>query len=141
MKKIFVLHTEKALLKAYEDFLSAMKYEVFATSNHYKFLLYAGEIHSDFLIFDTGENLNSDFIKVLKNQEKTKNVPLLLITTESNRSKLPSEAEYILFKPFDITDFIKILPLSEKNQQITNTNNIFYVENKQKQQDLTDILG
>ena len=141
MRKIFVLHDEEAMLKAYEEFLSALGYEVFATSNHYKFLLYAGEISADFLIFDAGEKIDINFIKMLKNQKKTINTPLLVIVAKNNLASYPPEITHLLFKPYDISDFIKILELYEKNKEDFIKHNVFYVENRQKNQDLPDILG
>lgn len=141
MKRIFVLHKEDALLQAYEDFLSSLGYEVFATSNHYKFLLYTGEISSDLLIFDTEDRLDINFIKALKNQEKTKNIPLLLIVNRDNKNSFSAEITHILFKPFDISDFIKILQQYESDEQNLSENAVFYVENMQKHQDLSNILS
>jgi len=141
MKRIFVLHEEVALLKAYKEFLSSLGYEVFATSNHYKFLLYTGEISSDLLIFDTEDRLDINFIKALKNQEKTKNIPLLLITNRDNRNRFSAEITHVLFKPFDISDFIKILQQYESDEQNLSENAVFYVENMQKHQDLSNILS
>ena len=83
MKRILILHHEDALLQAYEDMLKTLGYEVFATNNHYKFLLYAGELPSDLLIFDTEDKIDADFIKAVKNQKKARNIPLLL-----NKKKL-----------------------------------------------------
>lgn len=141
MKRIFVLHEEDALLKAYEEFLSSLGYEVFITSNRYKFLLYTDEINSDLLIFDTEDTLDISFIKMLKNQEKTKDVPLLIIASKNNKADFPSEVTHILFKPFEVSDFMKILHQYENDKQNLSENTIFYVENMQKHQDLSNILS
>ena len=137
MKKIFVLHKEDALLQSYEDFLTSMGYEVFATTNYYKFLLYAGEISSDFFIFDADDNLDNNFIKMLKNQSKAKDIPLLLIINKAAKVQIPPEVTHLLLKPFDVTDFIKILHQYEQNPA---QNEFFYVENAQKSQDSANIL-
>ena len=139
MKRILVLHREDALLQAYEDILKAFGYEVFATNNHYKFLLYAGELSSDLLIFDAEDEIDIDFIRALKKQKKAQNSPLLLIIKKETKINLLPEIKYFLFKPFEISEFLKILHQEEKEKQ--NLSNFFYVENKQKAQDLPNILG
>lgn len=141
MKRILILHHEDALLQAYEDMLKTLGYEVFATNNHYKFLLYAGELSSDLLIFDTEDKIDADFIKAVKTQKKAQNIPLLLIMKKGSDLKLLPEITYLLFKPFKISELINILNRQEQEEQNLPENHFFYVENKQKAQDLPNILG
>ena len=137
MKRIFVLHHDTAVLYAYEDMLKSLGYEVFATNNYYKFLLYTAEIPTDFLIFDAEDRYDEDFVKALKNKEKTRNIPLLLIVNRGINPKIIPEITHILFKPFQMSDFFDIL---QKYQQNLTKNALFHVENKQNFQDLHDIM-
>ncbi len=147
MSKIFILHDEAALLYAYADYIKSLGYEVFATTNVYKFILYSQEINPDIFIIDLGANFDYDYVQYIKSKINNKNIPLILIMEKVFFEKIPPEFELFLFKPFDVAVLEKkikeyiIVDKITKNMADFPVSQIFYVENKEKVQDGKMILS
>ena len=120
---------------------SAKKIESFNTSNIYNSdsIRDIEKRNSQELIIGLCGAIGSG-VKTLKNQKKAQSIPLLLIINKNNKAEIPPEVTHILLKPFDIADFINILQQYEQKEQNFADNELFYVENAKKQQDLPGLL-
>lgn len=144
MKNIFFLHNEPSLLYAYKDFLETMGYQVFITTNHYEFLLYVKEINTDLIIYDAEDNFVQPFMDMVSEIINKRKIPFILIMKKDVDVALPSVVTYFLRKPFEPFELANII-----RKQFNSTvdmakfyppEHFFYVDKKEKAQDLQDIL-
>ena len=144
MGNISVLHTDAATLYAYVDYLKSIGHNVFATTNNYKFILYAGEIPVDLMILDFDEKFESRLFEALRKKMNFKQTPVLLIMKQ--RTKLPPEITHFMLKPLDLLAFREILDkytLAQDKDLSENTSSdegLFYVDKQQKSQDLRQYI-
>ncbi|HWW39607.1 response regulator [Pedobacter sp.] len=104
-KKVMIADDDPGILDAVEAMLEFGGYEVSSTSNGATVL----EMHDhlpDLLLLDiwmSGTD-GRDVCKVLKKQEDTKNIPIIMISasTELERSAKEAGADDFLEKPFDM---------------------------------------
>ena len=109
MRRVFVLNHDEAVLYAYADYLKANGYEVFATTNDYKFILYSREIDADIFVIDTKKPDDSVFFERLKTAQKNGYTPILVLTDYTKKFVPHETIAHILFKPFKIENFADII--------------------------------
>lgn len=109
MKRVFILNHDEAMLYAYADYLKAKGYDVFATTNDYKFMLYAKEIDADIFIIDTKKPYDIALFKKLEKEHRASHTPILLLTDYAERFFPHKAIAHVLFKPFDLRNFDEII--------------------------------
>lgn len=111
--RVFMLDDDTIILSLYRDLLESRGYEVFTTTNAYKFLLYAKELTPDVFILDVNmpELGGWEVVNLLNKDEKFQNIPVIMLTvvSEYGLSVAKGVAHY-LNKP---TDSEKILDIVE----------------------------
>jgi DNA-binding response OmpR family regulator len=122
MKKIFVVDDERSILEALEFMLQEEGYDV-RTASRGTSLLQLTENLPDVIVLDvllSGED-GREIARQLKSQEKTKNIPIIMISAHPNveRTVRDCGADAFLPKPFDIEELLRIVAFNtEKPHQI-----------------------
>lgn len=112
MKRVFVVDDEKSILEALEFMLREEGYEVFSSSRGAELLNINGNL-PDVIVLDvllSGED-GRDIARRLKGQDKTKNIPIIMISAHPNAQLTVREcgADDFLAKPFDIQDLLTLV--------------------------------
>lgn len=114
-KKVFLLDDDKIFLKFYQSLLVAKGYDVFATDNAYKFLLYAKEVHPDVIMMDYNMP-KMDGIEVIDNIKKINSlrlVPIIMASTMENKNIAEEKGIKFLSKPIDVNELFDVIEKSE----------------------------
>jgi DNA-binding response OmpR family regulator len=112
MKKIFVVDDERSILEAVEIMLVEEGYDV-KTSSRGSSLLNLDHDLPDVIVLDvllSGED-GRDIARKLKAQERTKNIPIVMISAHPSAQYAIKEcgAEAFLPKPFDIQELLNVI--------------------------------
>lgn len=102
--KIFMLDDDIVLLDMYRHLLEGMGFDVFTTSNAYKFLMYAKEIQPNVFILDLNmpETNGWDVLMRLKEEDLLKKIPVVILTVESDPDLAQaSGVAHFLHKPLE----------------------------------------
>ncbi len=115
MKKVFVVDDERSILEALEFMLQEEGYDVRTASRGTALLQLNGDL-PDVIVLDvllSGED-GREIAKRLKSQEKTKNIPIIMISAHPNAERTIKEcgADAFLPKPFDIEELLHIVDSS-----------------------------
>lgn len=102
------MHKNWAVMNAFYDFLTARGYEVFATTNAYKFLLYAREIAADILIIGSKNDFDRNIISGLQKNGILSRSPLIVIADMKNQKIYPEVAHYLPL-PINLEKFVDIV--------------------------------
>ena len=122
--KVFMLDDDLILLDMYKSLLESHGFDVFATDNAYKFILYAREIHPDIFILDINMPMMSGWEVVvrLKREERLRHIPIVMLTIRYDKklAQAYGVANY-LNKPLDasgILDVVESYCVGAKNHDI-----------------------
>lgn len=109
--KIFMLDDDVFFLDLYKDLLEARGYEVFTTTNAYKFLLYTKEIHPDVIVLDINmPDVSGWEVLPLLDEESKNKAPILMTTVAADKSLAVAKGvAHYLRKPLDMDGFIEIV--------------------------------
>lgn len=112
LKKVFVVDDEKSILEALEYMLLEEGYLV-KTASHGSALLRMDKELPDVILLDmllSGED-GRDITRKLKREEKTRNIPVIMISAHPNAQKSVREcgADDFLPKPFDIDELLQVV--------------------------------
>lgn len=123
MKKIFVVDDERSILDALEFMLQEEGYEVRTSSKGTTLLQLNGDL-PDIIVLDvllSGED-GREIARKLKSQEKTKNIPIIMISAHPNAERTVKEcgADAFLPKPFDIDELLQTVESHFHKHQETN---------------------
>lgn len=113
IKRILICDDDENILEATKIILSDKGYAVEVSKNGQEVCKKLKEEKFDILLLDLWmPNLDGkETTKFLKNQEKTKNLPIIIFSASSQIEKIASEigADGYLKKPFDILELEKII--------------------------------
>lgn len=123
MKKVFVVDDEKSILEALEFILLEEGYDVRTASRGSVLLRLNGDL-PDLIVLDvllSGED-GREIARELKKNNKTKNIPIIMISAHPNveRTIIECGADEFLPKPFDIESFLKIVEKYSSNGILHN---------------------
>lgn len=123
MKKVFVVDDEKSILEALEFILLEEGYDVRTASRGSVLLRLNGDL-PDLIVLDvllSGED-GREIARELKKNNKTKNIPIIMISAHPNAERTIKEcgADEFLPKPFDIESFLKIVEKYSSNGILHN---------------------
>lgn len=123
MKKIFVVDDEKSILEALEFMLLEEGYEVKTASRGSVLLRLDGDL-PDLIVLDvllSGED-GREIARELKKKDKTKNIPIIMISAHPNADRTIKEcgADEFLPKPFDIESFLNMVEKYSSNRILHN---------------------
>lgn len=109
--KVFMLDDDIFFLNLYHDMLDKRGYEVFSTTNAYKFLLYSKEIHPDIFILDVNmPDVSGWEVLHLLDEESKKRSPVLMTTVSADKELAVAKGvAHYLQKPFDLDHFLEIV--------------------------------
>lgn len=112
MKTVFVVDDERSILEALEFMLLEEGYHVKTASKGSVLLRLDGEL-PDVILLDvllSGED-GRDIARRLKKQERTKHIPIIMISAHPSADVTVREcgADAFLPKPFDINDLLQIV--------------------------------
>lgn len=122
--KIFMLDDDVILLDMYKTLLESWGYEVFTTSNAYKYLMYAREMMPDIFILDLNmpETNGWDVLQMLKQEEKLHKVPVVILTIQSERELAEAaEVAHYLHKPLEaakLQEIVETYCVGNKNHDL-----------------------
>jgi DNA-binding response OmpR family regulator len=113
VKKIFVCDDDEGILDIVKIILENKGYEVNVTSSGKGIEKKITNYMPDLILLDLwipGMD-GKEITKVLKRQQKTKKIPIIIISALNETEKISKEigADGFLSKPFDINDLIKIV--------------------------------
>ena len=109
-KKILIADDDPAILDVLSLFLEDVGYEV-ETTDDGATIREAQSEHPDLMLLDiwmSGWN-GSDICSLLKNQEATKHIPIILVSANRDTEKIAKEAgaDDFLLKPFDLDNVLE----------------------------------
>ena len=112
MKKIFVVDDERSILEAIEFMLVEEGYMVKTSVKGSDLLRLNGDL-PDIIILDvllSGED-GREIARKLKMQNKTKNIPIVMVSAHPNakESVVACGADVFIPKPFDIDDLLNTI--------------------------------
>lgn len=111
--KVFMLEDDLSSLDIFRELFNARGYDVFATDNSYKFLLYAREIRPDIFILDVNmpQTGGWEILRLLKREGVLQDIPVVMFTL-TNYAVDPDIAEgaaHFLRKPLDLEKLFDIV--------------------------------
>lgn len=110
--RIFMLDDDTIILSLYRDLLESRGYDVFTTTNAYKFLLYAKELAPDIFILDVNmpELGGWEVVNLLNKDEKFQNIPVIMLTVVSEHGlSVAKGVAHYLNKPTDSEKILDII--------------------------------
>lgn len=122
--KIFMLDDDGVILSLYQELFEAKGYDVFATTNAYKLLLYAREIKPDIFILDINMPTLSgwEVLDMIKKDEKLQEIPVIMLSVLRDANlALAKGAAHFLNKPLEmdaLTDIVESYCLGNKNHDV-----------------------
>lgn len=126
MKKVFVVDDERSILEALEYMLIDEGYSVKTASRGTELLKLNNDL-PDVIVLDvllSGED-GREIARKLKNQERTKNIPIVMISAHPNAQFTIKDcgADDFLPKPFDIQELLnKVEKYCLKNKSNGSSN-------------------
>lgn len=115
MKKILIIEDEKNIVISLKMFLEYMGFEVFTSDNGSDGLYLAKHEYPDLILLDLVlPKINGfDVCNLLKNSEKTKNIPIIIISARTSKEDIDKVislgANSYITKPFSIDQIKKII--------------------------------
>jgi two-component system, OmpR family, alkaline phosphatase synthesis response regulator PhoP len=115
MKKILIIEDEKNIVVSLKMFFEYMGFEVFTSNSGSDGLYLAQNKHPDLILLDLVLPKIDGFnvCKLLKNDEKTKNIPIIIISARTSKEDIDkgvsSGANNYITKPFSIDQIKKII--------------------------------
>lgn len=122
--RVFMLDDDEIILSLYQELFEAKGYDVFATTNAYKLLLYAREMKPDVFILDINMPVLSgwDVLHMIKSDDKLKDIPVVMLSILRDLDLAVAKgAAHFLNKPLDIDALMEIVEsycLGNKNHDI-----------------------
>lgn len=122
--KVFMLDDDGIILDLYKEFFEAKGYDVFVTTNAYKFLLYAKEINPDVFILDVNmPTMNGwEVLQRLHQDNLLRDIPVIMLSISRDVDwALAQGAAHFLAKPLNIEeldDIIEAYCLGNKHHDI-----------------------
>lgn len=119
-KKVCVLEDNDDIRELIGFILEEEKFDVVSFSTVSEFNSKAINVDADVFLLDVmlpdGNGL--EVCRNLKSQEKTKNIPVMIMTANSKMDEMSNEcdAEDFISKPFDINDLVKRINLQVNKQ-------------------------
>lgn len=119
--RIFMLDDDKIFLDLYQNLLEAKGYDVFATDNAYKFLMYSRELHPDIMFLDLNmpEMNGWDVLAEIADDTLLSEIPVAMLTVSSDEDLATVKgAAHFLHKPVDfqhMSDILESYCQGEKN--------------------------
>lgn len=110
--KVFMLDDDLVSLDVFRDLFNARGYEIFATDNSYKFLLYAKEIRPDIFILDVNMPQTSvwEILRLLKQEALLQDIPVVLFTVDYVFNPTAAAgAAHFLHKPLDLEKLFDVV--------------------------------
>jgi DNA-binding response OmpR family regulator len=113
MKKIMVIDDDPGILEAIKAILESESYEVMATDRMDEVLEAKDGELPDLILLDlllSGKD-GREIAKALKSNEKTKNIPIVMLSAHPSAEDASKEggADEFLAKPFDMDDLLKVV--------------------------------
>lgn len=114
MKKIWVIDDDEGILEVVNIILTSAGYQVKTSLNGQCFQnINKNGDRPDLILLDvllSGED-GRDICKRLKSQEKTKDIPIIMLSAHSSAAKIKDlcGAEAFLAKPFDVDELIDMV--------------------------------
>lgn len=122
--KIFMLDDDEIILSLYQELFEAKGYDVFATTNAYKLLLYAREMKPDVFILDINMPVLSgwDVLHMIKRDDKLKDIPVVMLSILHDLDLAAAKGTaHFLNKPLDMDALMEIVEsycLGNKNHDV-----------------------
>lgn len=110
--KVFVLDDDLLSLDTFRELFNARGYDVFATDNSYKFLLYAREVKPDVFVLDINMPRTSgwELLQRLKREGLLQNIPVVVLMVNYEVDPAVSAgAAHFLHKPLDLEKLFDII--------------------------------
>lgn len=110
--KIFMLDDDEIILSLYQELFEAKGYEVFATTNAYKLIMYAREMKPDVFILDINMPVLSgwDVLHMIKRDDKLKDIPVVMLSIVHDLDLAVAKgAAHFLNKPLDMDALMEIV--------------------------------
>jgi len=123
IKKILVVDDDPTLTALVSQCLKDKGYEVTAVTEAVEGLEYAMKKNPDLIILDVMMPIINgfNFCRLLKQEEKHKNIPILLLTARSQMKDieigLEMGAEAYLVKPLNVDELLKTIKVIESSQR------------------------
>lgn len=115
VKKILTIDDDRSTIRLNENLLSSQGYQVISASDGIKGVLLAQEEQPDVILLDLilPGMYGFEVCKKLKSDEKTKHIPIIIVTgsgLEEVAQKEPEiQAEAYLTKPYDLVDLMNVI--------------------------------
>lgn len=110
--RVFILDDDKIFLEMYEDLLESRGYDVFATDNAYKFLMYGRELSPDVIFLDINmpEISGWEVLEHLEKDKQLQEVPVVMLTVAPDTALGAIRgAAHFLYKPLVMEEMSEIL--------------------------------
>lgn len=110
--RVFILDDDKIFLEMYEDLLEARGYDVFATDNAYKFLMYGRELNPDVIFLDINmPGINGwEVLERLESDKQLQEIPVVMLTVAPDAALGSIRgAAHFLYKPLVLEEMSEIL--------------------------------
>jgi len=127
-EKILLIDDEPDFVEIVQFFLEANEYQVVTATNGDKVLEKTVEEKPDLILMDIMMPKIDGFAacRILKNNENTKNIPIIMVTAKGNREDIANAsragANSYIIKPFNLTKLVDIL------RELLNHPDFFIVE-------------
>ncbi len=110
--RVFMLDDDKIFLELYQNLLEAKGYDVFATDNAYKFLMYGRELHPDIMFLDLNmpEMNGWDVLARIAEDQVLSEIPVAMLTVSRDEDLATVKGvAHFLHKPVDYAQMSEIL--------------------------------
>ena len=110
--KVFILDDDRLFLRIYQQLLEAKGYEVFATDNAYKFILYGREVLPDVFFLDVNMPKMSgwEVLDRINHDKALEEVPVVVLSVNQDEDLADVKgAAHFLCKPLDMEELTEIL--------------------------------
>lgn len=110
--KIFMLDDDGIILDLYQELFEAKGYEVFATTNAYKLLMYSKEITPDIFLLDVNMPGMSgwEVLQIINKDERLREIPVVMLSVSRDIDlAIAKGAAHFLNKPLEIDKLMEIV--------------------------------
>lgn len=110
--RVFMLDDDQIFLELYENLLESKGYEIFATDNAYKFLMYGRELNPDVMFLDVNMPRLSgwDVLERIANDDILQDIPVVMLTVSQDEDlAMVKGAAHFLYKPLVVEEMTEIL--------------------------------
>lgn len=110
--KIFMLDDDGIILDLYQELFEAKGYDVFATTNAYKLLMYAKEITPDIFLLDVNmPGLSGwEVLQMINKDETLRKIPVVMLSVSHDIDlAIAKGAAHFLNKPLEIDKLMEIV--------------------------------